>query len=87
MPVPAHCEEALSRVLHSCRRIEHGLLPLEDPGSSVWQKVRCCCPLSPTGLAFCTCGSAMKSCAGVGYFKLCLPFYNIMTSTLCVWLS
>ena len=42
VPVPAHCEAALSRVLHSCRRVEHGLLPLEDPGSSVWQKVRPC---------------------------------------------
>ena len=41
--MPAHCEEALSRVLHSCRRFEHGLLPLEDPGSLVWQKVGFCC--------------------------------------------
>ena len=45
--MPAHCEEALSRVLHSCRRSEHGLLPLEDPGSPVWQIVRCCCPCEP----------------------------------------
>lgn len=40
MPVPAGCEGPLSEVLDSCRRCEHGLLPMEDPGSLVWQKAR-----------------------------------------------